>query len=552
MRKYTVVLACICFVRVATINAQDEGVFSGDLELLTNFFIADEEIGAANIPQYDNQLIGIDAWLNLSYAYKGFEVGMRFDMFTNSNLQNPNASFNGAGIGRWYAHKKVNKLDITAGYIYDQIGAGTIFRAYEQRPLFIDNALRGVRLAYDLSDQWTIKAFGGNMKNPLALSRDSDTKDLTHGASVKGLAIDGYVPLGKVYLAPGLGVVNRTLTKQTVEALQTLASTYIGKDRDQIELQYNTYAMALYNRLSVGRFSLYLEGAYKTESTIFDPYDERTLASGSTSLGQYVNHDGSVIYGSLTYAHKNLGITIEGKRTEHFSFRTDPTLTMVNGMINYLPPMNRENTYRLTARYAPAVQDFGEFAYQVDVRYSPGKKWSINANFSHITDHDDQLLYQEIFTEAVFKQSSKLRWTGGLQLVEYNQRVYEGKPELQENVQTVVPFIEALVKFSRKKSLRIEAQYMHTEQDYGSWIYSLLEYGVAPHWIFTVSDMYNVDPKKTEKDLHYPTAGIVYSYKSSRFSLSYVKQVEGIVCAGGICRLEPAFSGFKLGVNTTF
>ncbi|MFN9380586.1 MAG: DUF6029 family protein, partial [Bacteroidota bacterium] len=36
------------------------------------------------------------------------------------------------------------------------------------------------------------------------------------------------------------------------------------------------------------------------------------------------------------------------------------------------------------------------------------------------------------------------------------------------------------------------------------------------------------------------------------FSLSYIKQVEGVICTGGICRLEPAFSGVRLSLNSSF
>ncbi len=533
--------------------AQDQGVFSGDLELGANLFIDDADIGAGGTPQYDNQLVGIEGWLNLAYAYRGFDVGIRFDMFNNSNLQNPNGSFNGAGIGRWYINKKINDLDITAGFIYDQIGSGIIYRAYEERPLFIDNALQGFRLVYDLGENWTIKGFAGKQKNPLGLSSETADVPQTHGANIKGLSIEGYInpENSKVSLAPGFGIVNRTMTESTIETLQNVTALYLGEDKEQVELKYNVYALSLFNRLTSGPFSWYIEGAYKTDSPIFDPFDLKTDANNVTSPGQYVNHDGTVLYSSLSYAKKGLGILLEVKHTEHFSFRTDPTLSMTNGVINYLPPMNRENTYRLTARYSPATQDFGEFAVQADVRYSPSKKLSFNVNFANIVDQDDELLYREIYSEILLKKARKYRLTGGLQIVEYNQRVYEGKPELEENVQAVTPFLEYLRKLNQKKSLRFEMQYMITDQDFGSWIYGLAEYGIAPHWVFTVSDMFNIDPKKTG-ELNYPTVGVAFVKKSNRFALSYVKQVEGIVCAGGVCRLEPAFSGFKFSVNSTF
>ena len=116
---------------------------------------------------------------------------------------------------------------------------------------------------------------------------------------------------------------------------------------------------------------------------------------------------------------------------------------------------------------------------------------------------------------------------------------------------TLTPYLEVLYKFTRKKALRCELQYMDTKQDYGSWIFALAEYSAAPHWVFTVSDMYNSKPKKTS-DLHYPTLSAAYTEGSNRVSLSYVKQVEGIVCSGGICRLEPAFSGVRLTLNSVF
>jgi hypothetical protein len=72
--------------------------------------------------------------------------------------------------------------------------------------------------------------------------------------------------------------------------------------------------------------------------------------------------------------------------------------------------------------------------------------------------------------------------------------------------------------------------------------------------------MYNVGPGKNAPirengeryRLHYPRFDIFYTLNASRFSLSYVKQVEGVVCTGGICRLEPAFSGVKFTMNSTF
>jgi hypothetical protein len=125
-------------------------------------------------------------------------------------------------------------------------------------------------------------------------------------------------------------------------------------------------------------------------------------------------------------------------------------------------------------------------------------------------------------------------------------------------VKTITPFLDYLYKIGKKQSIRCELQYMHTKQDFGSWAYGLVEVGIAPHWIFELSDMWNVVPYEDKNGvqkndpLHYPTFGVIYSTGSHRFSGRFVKQVEGVVCSGGICRLEPAFSGFRFQVSSQF
>lgn len=534
------------------------GTLSGNLETQGNFYLRDAEIGAANIPQYDNQLYGANTWLNLTYNNWGFDFGVRFDAFQHSQLPNPLDSYTDEGIGRWYIHKKLDKLDISAGYIYDQLGSGIIFRAYEARALFIDNALLGLRLAYDIAPDWEIKIFSGRQKFRFD----------TYSSVVRGLGVEGFIT-GKEgsnwSMAPGLGVVGRTHSEETVDQLLSTIATYTPQDT--VSVNYNSYALTLFNTLSAGPWSWYAEGAYKTNEVFFDPFADKLNWDGQIAQGKFVRRSGSVLYSSLSYAAKGLGISLEGKRTANFSFRTNPFVELNQGMINFLPPMSRENTYRLTTRYVPATQEIGEMAVQGDIRYSPSKKLSLNANFSNITNLDDELLYQELYTEISYKFKRKWTLLGGVQIQNYNQEVYEEKPGVP-NVQTVIPYVDFLYKIDRKKAFRIEAQTMFVgqdtkagfKQDYGDWVFGLFEYTMAPHWTFTVSDMYNMTPGKNAPDdgnggkkaIHYPRVDVYYSHKANRFSLSFIKQVEGVVCSGGICRLEPAFSGVRLGVNAAF
>ncbi len=530
-------------------SAQEELSLSGSLETNVNFYIRDPEIGAANTPQYEHQQIGFETWLNIRAQYSGFDFGIRYDVFNNSALLNPQDSYTAQGFGRWFVGKNVGKLSILGGYIYDQFGAGTIFRAYEQRPLLIDNALVGLRLTYELSDNWTIKGIGGQQKNLFDL----------YSSVLTGFNIEGYVAIGEkgLSIAPGAGILHKTLSDDQMEALAGTLSSYTPEDFIP-EAPYNTLAVSVYNTLSYGRFSWYLEAAYKSEEVLYDNYATRTLWTGIETEGKFVLTDGYVFYTTLSYAGGGLGISGQYKRTSNFLFDADPFAGANRGMINFLPPMSRVNTYRLTARYAPATQVLDEQALQLDVRYALNKRLSFLVNVSHIIRPEATVnkdIYEEIYTQVTWKQPKKWTFIGGVQFQNYNQELYEGKPGVPP-VRTITPYVDYLYKFDRKKSLRVELQYMDTKEDHGSWLYGLLEYSISPHWIFELSDMYNIAPNekggKEAKKIHYPTAGVVYSSGRTRYAFRYVKQVEGIVCSGGICRLEPAFSGFKFNVSSNF
>ena len=114
-----------------------------------------------------------------------------------------------------------------------------------------------------------------------------------------------------------------------------------------------------------------------------------------------------MIYSALNYAKKGLGASLDLKATSNFNFRADPFARLNRGLIDYLPPMMRVNTYRMTARYAAATQDLGELAGQLEVSYRASAKKSFLVNFSNIADLDGNLLYREVFTEATFKKPRK-------------------------------------------------------------------------------------------------------------------------------------------------
>ena len=514
-----------------------QGTLSGDLQMNVNFFQRDSSINATTPTLYDRYLSGGEGWLSLRYNYKGFTATVRVDAFHNSNLQNPTQALSAFGIGAFSLSKEFKGLTITGGYIYDQIGSGILFRAYEDRGLLIDNALVGLHLKYKLSDNIYLKGFTGQQK----VIRQNEVNG-RYDPIIKGLSAEGDFSLGdKVHIVPGVGALNRTIDQSSIDAVVSNINNLDTGSR--FIPQYNMYAFTAYNTLTAGDFSWYAEGAYKTHEAIDDN-------------GTLKDRSGNVLYSTLGYARKGIAVNVTGKRTENFVMRTSPNEKLLNGVMNWQPVVARLRPQRLMARYTPASQDLSELAGGADVLISPNETWNITLNYTHINTLKDVKLFREAYGELEYRSAEKFIVIGGVQYMQYNQELYQQKA-LAPIVTAVTPFVEVTYRITPKKSIRAEVEYQHNEQDFGSWAYALLEYNIAPRWSFTLADMYNVVPRESgvKKDgdgQHYPYVFMAYTQGPHRFTLAYVKQTEGINCTGGVCRYEPAFSGVKLGITSSF
>lgn len=524
MKRYYCILCIIC-IQQTLVNAQ--GQLSGDFESNVEFYQRDSLIGAYGTPHYDNLLTGVNGWLNVYYQNQeqGFEAGIRLDVFNNSNLHNPGTPYTAQGIGRWYVKKKLDNLTISGGYLYDQIANGLIFRSYEERPLGIDNALFGLQLEYKLTENLTLKAFAGQQKDLFS----------TYKPVLKGGTAEYTFGNGTVNFVPGVSILNRTLDQDNMNTIVSTINSYPVEDR--FVPAYNMYAGSYYHTLNVKNIAWNLELAVKSEEAVRAPD------------GVLFNANGYAAFTSLSYSVKGFGITGQFRKVQDWAMRVSPNEVLLDGIIDYLPAMSRQNSTRLTARYQAVAQELGENAFQFNVTYTPSRGNTFGANYSQ-TFNADTLLFREIYADYEMRRNKYKLLFGG-QYIQYNQQVFEFKPNAPM-VEPITPFVEFTYKLDRKKSFRLEAQYQYNDHDFGSWIFGLIEFNIAPQWSFSASDMWNYKPLKTTDALHYPMLAAVYTYKASRFSLSYVKQTEGIVCTGGVCRYEPAFSGYKFGILTNF
>ena len=506
------------------------GQFSGDLEWFQNVFFLDSSVLSDPIPpQYYQQLSSTDAWMNLNYRQGDLEAGLRFDLFLNSGLRNPYVVRNQQGIGFWYVSHKVNKLKVRLGHLYDQFGNGITFRAYEGRGQNLDYALFGLSGQYQINDHWQIKGFTGKQKVLFD----------TYAPVIKGLCLQGNLRSERLGLcwAPGWSFVNRTLDGQSMQSV--VGSIESLDPSKRFVPKYNTYVGSFFQNLQWGPWSLNTEWALKSQEAVLD------------RNGILENSPGSVLYTDLGYSKDGFGINVQYKRTDHFDFRVSPLEILNEGLINYVPPGARMNTYRLTSRYAAATQLVGENAVQIEAVYSPARNTQLLFNLSHVNGPDRSLYYREYYAEAKHKFNKQITLSGGLQHLVYNQELYEFKPGAPL-VRAWTPFAELTYKINRQKSLRIEASQMTTEQDLGDWLWGLVEYNIAPRYSFSIMDMWNYGNSNPDKRNHYYTAFAALNWPGLRFTGGYVRQVQGVICTGGVCRVEPAFNGLRFSMSANF
>lgn len=278
---------------------------------------------------------------------------------------------------------------------------------------------------------------------------------------------------------------------------------------------------------------------------------------------------------SATYSKKGMSLLLQAKRSDNMSFRSRRTVTGTSSFINHLPAFTMEHTYALAALYPYATNPDGEWAYQAELGYTfkrhtlLGGKYgtSVKINFSHVhaidrNEHDNgimgsdgygsafwkwgkQTYYQDLNVQLEKKLSRAFKLSLMYMNQFYNKTVIEGEGGM---IHSDIFVAEGKYTVNRKMTLRGELQYLSTADDDGDWLYGLLECSLMPHWMFTISDMYN----SGVTNLHYYQGYITFNTGSHRLQLGYGRTRAGFNCSGGVCRYVPASKGVTLSYNYNF
>ena len=549
MRKPIQLLFLLPLFLLAAFPVMSQATFSGSIQSDILIPQDDEKIGT----EHSEDKVLTNTYVDMKLGSKYVDAGARFE-FLQYPLPGYEPDFKGWGVPHFYVKGHYKNVELTAGDYYEQFGSGFVLRTYEERSLGIDNALRGGRLVYKPVSGVTLKALTGKQR------RYWHHND----ALVSG-----------VDLEVGLEQFIKSLANH--ETHITLGGSWVNKhedaDADAIfvdathKLKLPEYVNAWDARVSLAHkgFSILAEYAQKTQDPSFD--------------NGYHYGKGNVAMLSSSYSKKGMSVLLQVKRSQGMSFRSRRNMTGISSYINHLPAFTHDQTYALAAQYPYATNANGEWAFQGEFGYSFKKGTTLGGkygtklklNVSHVRGIDEgevknpvadgRVMGSEGYESSFFKMGEtyyqdidvqiEKRLTRDFSLIfmymneRYNMTVIEGHGGM---IKSNIFIADGKYKFSPKLTLRCELQYQFCEGDDGDWAFGLAELSWAPHWMFTLSDMWNCGETK----LHFYQALVTYNLKAHRIQAGYGRTNAGFNCSGGVCRWVPATRGFTLSYNYTF
>ena len=509
----------------------------------------DKETGAEKTEDF---LTNTYADLQLQSEY--VDAGARLE-YMEHPMPGFEKDFKGWGVPNFWVKGKLGNNELTLGTFYEQFGSGFILRTYEERTLGIDNSLLGGRLLLKPTDGVILKVLSGKQRRYWKWN-----KALVSGADAE-ISIDQWIPSMResgTVLTLGASWVNKYEKNEEKVFVDNTHYVHFPKFVNSWDVRAN---------FNHGPWNFLAEYAQKTA----DP----SFANG------YVFKKGSAAMLSGSYSNKGLSVLVQAKRSENMSSKS-ADVTGNSSAINYLPAFIQDHTYALAALYAYATQlADGEWAYQTEIGYNfkrnttLGGKYGMNVklNYSYVrgiphefadgmerqtlsgvtyVDYKSpffkwgkETYYQDLNVQV----SRRLSHDFLLNLMYMNQRfnktVVEGEGGM---VHSNIFIADGKYQFSKKTTLRCELQYLTTKQDEKDWVFGLLELSLVPHWMITVSDMWNCGDSK----IHYYQGLVTYNVGSHRIQAGYERTQAGFNCSGGVCRYVPAMKGFFASYNYNF
>ena len=538
-----------CFFAATLAQEQNSVTLTGSIHSDMLIPQSDAKIGAVKTEDFLT-----NTYADMQLRSKYVEAGLRLE-YLEHPLPGFENDFKGWGVPNFWVKGKLGNNELTLGTFYEQFGSGFVLRAYEERSFGIDNSLLGGRLLLKPADGVALKLLSGRQRHYWKWN-----KALVSGADAE-VSISQWIPSMRqsgTQLMIGGSWVNKYEKREDKVYYDYTHRINFPKFVNSWDIRAN---------LTTGALSILAEYAQKTA----DP----SFANG------YVFKKGNVAMLSGSYSDKGLSILLQAKRSENMSSKSEDVLG-VSSYINHLPAFTQDQTYALAALYPYATQlADGEWAYQAELGYNfkrktaLGGKYGMNVkvNYSYVrsiphefadgverttltgmtfADYKSpffkwgaETYYQDLNVQISRRMSRAFRLNLMYMNQRYNKTVIEGEGGM---IHSDIFIADGKYQISRKTTLRGELQYLTTKGDQGDWAYGLLELSLVPHWMITVSDMWNCGHTGT----HYYQGLVTYSVSGHRLQAGYGRTRAGYNCSGGVCRYVPAQKGFTISYNYNF
>ena len=550
MRRSLLYILAICCCLVASAQTEQGITLSGSVQSDMLLPQTDEKTGAEKTGDFLT-----NTYADLLLQSKYVDAGARLE-YLEHPLPGFENDFAGWGVPNFWVKGRLGKVELTAGTFYEQFGSGFILRTYEERSLGIDNSLLGGRLVVKPVQGVTLKVLSGKQRRYWNWN-----KSLISGADAE-VDIDQLIPTlqeHNLHLMTGFSWVNKYEDSDE--------KVYVSP---AYRVNFPKYVNAWDVRVSLnsGPWSVLAEYAQKGADPSF--------------ANNYIFRNGSAAMLSGSYSQKGLSVLLQAKRSENMSFKSTNDVSKAIGIssaINHLPAFTQDHTYALAALYPYATQVAdGEWAYQAELGYNFKRKtplggkygMNIKVNYSYVRAIDrqfydttgdplaitdgysssffkwgDDTYYQDLDITVTRKLSKAFKLSLMYMNQRYNKTVVEGEGGM---IHSDIFIADGKYQLSPKTTLRGEVQYLTTKDDQGDWAYGLLELSLVPHWMITVSDMYNVG----ETHIHYYQGLVTCNFGQHRLQAGYGRTRAGYNCSGGVCRWIPATTGFTVSYNYNF
>ncbi|RWX03487.1 DUF6029 family protein [Flavobacterium cerinum] len=543
-----------------TVQKKDYGKIFGGFESNAQWYLNDKGRGI----KHPEDPIRSNNYLLVNYQIDGFSAGIQVESYEPNALLNYNPGFKGTDIGTYYASYKTSKFEFTAGYFYEQFGSGMLLRAWEDRALGINTALRGGRIIYRPSDNVKLTALYGRQRSGF---------EVTSG-DIFGFDSD----------------FNVSSLLKFQESDLSLGVSYVGR-YEKIDLPDPTFN-ALTNMTAV-RFNFIHDAFYVSGEYNYKEKDG-VLGTQNTLSNNFVKPGNAVIL-NFGYSKSGLGIDATLRRMENMKILSERTPTSTGDgittslnfndkVLNFTPALTKQHHSNLANIYVfqaqskvdfidPTIMKAGETGGQIDVFYdfekgsAIGGKYGtkISANLSswynlpgayRLTPSDYSTdffgLGNKYFSDynVEIKKRFSENWITGIEYINqyYNKAWLEGG----EVVKTNIVCAEATYNFTPSKSIRLEGEHMWADADKKNWVGGTLELNLNDKYSLYVWDIYNYGNDDSSKRTHYYNMGGAYRIGATRIAANYGRQRGGLVCVGGVCRFVPESTGFTLSISTAF